>query len=463
MLKNALLKTMLELRGNPRACCYTEPLWGLSMNLVLPYASVYMLALGLNDIDVGLVATIYMLSQVVFAFLSGPLTDKLGRRITTGCFDFIAWSVPCLIWWAAGMGAGSGQAPGGTILDNASGNSSRLWFFIVAALFNGVMEVTTNSWDCLCVEDAQKKQITSIYSLVTTAGQLSAFFAPISSLIVAHFTFIPAVRILYLNAFVVMTLKEIILLTCSRETKTGVIRKRETRGKSILSLAAGYGKVVGIIAHSPGTVFSLFVSAILGAVGMMNSTFWQVIVSVKLEVPDTLLPILPMVKSLVAIFFLFVVMPRISRGLLKLPLVVGFSCYFLGQAILILTPVHSALKYPILCLSLVFDGFGYGTLNTLAESLVALHVNKAERARVMALQHMIIMACTAPFGYIGGWLSDLNKNLPFVLDLVLLLTGLVVTLIYYKIHPSLPAEDSLSGESMAAEGGAGGNQASCAT
>ena len=42
--KNQLLRTLAELRGNPRACVYTEPMWGLSMNLCLPYATVYMLA-----------------------------------------------------------------------------------------------------------------------------------------------------------------------------------------------------------------------------------------------------------------------------------------------------------------------------------------------------------------------------------------------------------------------------------
>ena len=89
-MENSLIKTLTGLKGNPRACVYTEPLWGLSMNLCLPYASVYMLAIGLNDSQVGLVATIYMLSQVVFAFFSGPITDKMGRRKSTAVFDFIA-------------------------------------------------------------------------------------------------------------------------------------------------------------------------------------------------------------------------------------------------------------------------------------------------------------------------------------------------------------------------------------
>ncbi|MDF2859334.1 MAG: transporter, partial [Neobacillus sp.] len=33
LLKHQLLRILIELRGNPRACVYTEPMWGLSMNL----------------------------------------------------------------------------------------------------------------------------------------------------------------------------------------------------------------------------------------------------------------------------------------------------------------------------------------------------------------------------------------------------------------------------------------------
>jgi hypothetical protein len=68
----------------------------------------------------------------------------------------------------------------------------------------------------------------------------------------------------------------------------------------------------------------------------------------------------------------------------------------------------------------------------LSESLVALHVNKAERARVMAIQHMIIMFATSPFGWIGGLLSSVSRSLPFVLTMVLLLAGIVVTLAFYR-------------------------------
>ncbi|MDR1286240.1 MAG: MFS transporter [Treponema sp.] len=412
-MNNPLLKTLKGLRGNPRACVYTEPMWGLSMNLCLPYASVYMLALGLKDSEVGFIATVYMLVQVVFAFLSGAITDKMGRRKTTAVFDFISWSIPCLIWMVA----------------------QDFWFFFVAAIFNGAMKVTTNSWDCLMVEDAEKSQITRIYSLVIVCGQLSALFAPISSILVSRLTLVPAIRILYINAFVVMTVKLVILYSVSRETGTGLVRMRETKGKSLFSLLKGYGGVFRIIAKSKGTVFSLVITALVGAVGMINTTFWQVIVSRKLLIPDPLLPVFPMLRSVLAIVFLFTVIPFIARLTLRTPLLLGFAAYLAGQTLLVLTPVTGMLRYVLLLVSLSCDGFGSGTLAMLAESLVALHVNKEERARVMSIQHMIIMFATSPFGWIGGILSGISRSLPFVLTICMLLAGAAVTALYYGFNP----------------------------
>ena len=421
-MDNSLIKTLTGLRGNPRACVFTEPLWGLSMNLCLPYASVYMLAIGLDDPQVGLVATVYMLSQVVFAFFSGPVTDKIGRRKATAIFDFVAWCIPCLIWWRA----------------------VNFWFFFVAALLNGTMKITQNSWDCLLVEDAEKDKITGIYSLVWVCANLSALLAPISSIIVSRLTLVPAIRILYINAFILMTLKLILLYVFSRETGRGIIRLEETRGKSVFSIAAGYGGVFALILKSRATIFSLAIAVLVGVVGMINNTFWQVIVNKKLLVTEALLPFFSALRSVVAIAFLFLAAPLI-KGLLKTPLLSGFAFYFAGQAILILTPLDGALKYVMLCVSLIFDGFGSGSLAMLSTSLLALHVNPEERARVMAILHMIIMAATSPFGWIGGMLSSLSRNLPFVLNLFLLAAGFGITLIYYMKHSDEAGRAEASG------------------
>ncbi len=409
-VRNPLLSSLLSLRGNGRACVYTEPMWGLSMMLVLPYASVFMLALGVHDEQIGLLATISMLSQVVFGLLSGVITDKLGRRLTTALFDVIAWSIPCLIWAVA----------------------QNFWYFLVASVVNGAWQVTQNSWDCLLVEDVDRGEITKVYSLIKVAAEFSALFAPIAAVLVAQFGLVPAVRILYVNAFVIMTAKIVILYRWSSETEVGRVRLEATRGVSMWRLLAGYRGVLGLIVRSKGTIFSLVIAAIVGAVSLVNGTFWQVVISQHLGVPDPLLPFFPMVRSLLSVLFFFTVIPALTHGRhLKQPTLWGFAAYLGGQVLLVLIPppagTASWSTYALLGGCLLLDAFGAGILFMLAESLVALHVDRHERSRVMAIQRTCVMLVTSPFGWISGWLSGMDRTWPFILTSALLALGVLVT------------------------------------
>ncbi|MFN2234222.1 MAG: MFS transporter, partial [Anaerolineales bacterium] len=96
-----LVNTLFNLEGNPRASVLTEPMWGIPYNLFIPYASIYMLALGVSDVQIGMIASLGLLIQPVFALLSGALTDKYGRRLITLVSDILSWSIPCLIWAVA--------------------------------------------------------------------------------------------------------------------------------------------------------------------------------------------------------------------------------------------------------------------------------------------------------------------------------------------------------------------------
>jgi MFS family permease len=408
--KHHLFRTLIELRGNPRACVYTEPMWGLSMNLCLPYASVYMLAFGMSDIQVGIVTSIYMFSQMVFAFLSGVIVDKLGRRLSTLIFDFLAWSLPCLIW----------------------ASSQGFWFFVVAALLNGTMKVPTVSCDCLLVEDAPKDKITQIYSWVIIFGNMSALFAPISSVLVSKLTLIPAIRILYINAFIVMTAKLLILYKFSTETAVGKIKREASKTKSFVEMLSGYKGAVRKILASRGTIFAIIISVLVEIVTMIGMTFWQIIASRRIGVPDILLPIFPMVRSILSIFLFFTIISRIKQSKLKWPLYGGFLSAIIGSVLLISISNAGVLGYIVLTISLLFESLGSAVLNTLRESLVAIHVDPVERSGIMALLQTVVMLISVPFGYIGGLLSDISKLLPFVLCIALLLLGVLATFLFYR-------------------------------
>ena len=202
--RNPLIDLLVHLKGNERACLWTEPLWGIPYNLYVPFVSVYMAALGMTPVQIGAMSTIFFISQMFWALLSGVLTDKLGRRRCTVIFDLLSWSVPTFLWMLA---------------------QDYRWF-VAAALFNGMWRVTENSWDLLLMEDSEPSRLVRLYAVSHVAGLLAGFVAPLAYLLVRAFGLVPTMRAIYGFTFVLMTTKFIVLYFLSHETKIGERRMR---------------------------------------------------------------------------------------------------------------------------------------------------------------------------------------------------------------------------------------------
>jgi len=401
MLNHPLFRTLFSLRGNPKSCVYTEPLWGIPYNLYAPYVSVYMLALGLHDSQIGLLVTIGMILQVFTALLSGPITDKLGRRKTTLIFDFFAWSVPTFIWAI----------------------SQNFWYFVVAAIFNSTWRVTHTSWSCLMVEDADPDQLVDIYSWVYIAGLLAAFFAPIASLLINRFTLVPTMRGLYIFACIMMTAKFIILWFHSTETKQGAIRMEETRHQGLLSLLGSYGDVIKQVLHTPRTLYTLGIMLAMYTANTITNTFWGIIVTQRINIPEAHLALYPFARSIIMMIFFFLLMPRIKELHFRNPMAVGFAGLALSQIILVVIPEKS---YFLLLISTLLEACSYATVSTQIDRMIVVTIDAQERARIMGLLLMVVIIFTAPFGWIAGKLSEINRVLPFILDLIFYVTGIAL-------------------------------------
>jgi MFS family permease len=401
MLNHPLFRTLFSLRGNPKSCVYTEPLWGIPYNLYAPYVSVYMLALGLHDSQIGLLVTIGMILQVFTALLSGPITDKLWRRKTTLIFDFFAWSVPTFIWAI----------------------SQNFWYFVVAAIFNSTWRVTHTSWSCLMVEDADPDQLVDIYSWVYIAGLLAAFFAPIASLLINRFTLVPTMRGLYIFACIMMTAKFIILWFHSTETKQGAIRMEETRHQGLLSLLGSYGDVIKQVLHTPRTLYTLGIMLAMYTANTITNTFWGIIVTQRINIPEAHLALYPFARSIIMMFFFFLLMPRIKELHFRNPMAVGFAGLALSQIILVVIPEKS---YFLLLISTLLEACSYATVSTQIDRMIVVTIDAQERARIMGLLLMVVIIFTAPFGWIAGKLSEINRVLPFILDLIFYVTGIAL-------------------------------------
>jgi uncharacterized membrane protein YeaQ/YmgE (transglycosylase-associated protein family) len=77
--------------------------------------------------------------------------------------------------------------------------------------------------------------------------------------------------------------------------------------------------------------------------------------------------------------------------------------------------------------------------------MIVVTVDAQERARIMALLFLIVIIISTPFGWIAGQLSEINRILPFVMNISLYLIGAVLVVLAAR-HTS-----RLSGEAQAAE------------
>jgi len=414
-----LLLTLRHLRGNARGCVLTEPLWGIPFNLYAPYASIYMLAFGMNDAQIGLIASVGMLFQVFWTLLSGAITDKLGRKRTTLIFDIISWSVPTLIWAVA----------------------QNYTYFLVAAIVNAVWRVTQNSWNCLLVEDTEPHLLVDIYSWIYIAGLLSAFVAPATGLFVGRFGLVPTVRALYLLAFVMMTAKFITLNALATETQQGRVRMQETHKLPLFSILQGSGSVLRIIRHSPATLYTAGLMILLSIVSTISGTFWSILVVEELQISATYIAIYPFVRSIMMLIFFFFIMPRVRSTHVHKPMIYGLLGLVVSYIILISTPPGN---YRILFLATALEGFSVPAAFTLFDTLTVTTVNATERARIMALLNLAVILCTSPFGWIAGQLSALDRRYPFMLIIGgLLLSGMLTYLAgRARAHPANPPCDA---------------------
>jgi MFS family permease len=403
MLRNhPLFQTLRELKGNPRVTVLTEIMFGIPFNLFSPFASVYMLALGMTDKQIGSLASLGLVVQIFSALLSGAIVDKFGRRLTLLLSDIICWSVPCLIWAAA----------------------QDLRYFIAAALLNGLWRISHTAWTCLMVEDAEERHLVHIWTWIMIFAVCSAFVAPLGGWFVGRFGLVPAVRGLFLFGFLMLTAKFVVLYLYSHETARGVQRMEETRHRSLVSLLGGYRSVFIQLLHSRPILAALSLLVITSIYTTVSGSFWGVLFTSKLGFANSEISTYVAIRSVVMTICFFLIGPRLTNlRRFRLPLWIGFLAFLISQLLLV---VMLPRAVPLMVASVVLEAVALSLVSPMTESLLALSMESAERARVSAMVYVTLIVLVSPFGWIAGQLSALDRSLPFALNMSLFALGMVL-------------------------------------
>jgi len=404
-----LLQTLRELKGNPRVTVLTEVMFGIPYNLFAPFFSVYMLALGVTDQQIGSIASLGLVFQIFSALLSGAIVDKFGRRLTLFIADMLCWSVPCLIWSVA----------------------QDVRFFVAAALMNSLWRISHTAWTCLMVEDAEERHLVHIWTWIMIFAVCSAFFAPLGGWIVERYGLIPAVRGIFVFGFISLTAKFVVLYMYSHETVRGVQRMEETRHRSLVSLLSEYRSVFSQLLHSRPILAALSLMVITTIYITVSNNFWGVLFTRKLGFPSSQISTFVAVRSVIMTTCFFLIGPRLTNlQRFHLPLWTGFAAFLVSQLLLVVMPPHAVL---LLVVSVVLEAVASALVSPMTESLLALSMESKERARVSAMVYVALIVLISPFGWIAGQLSALNRSLPFALNTTLFAIGIV--LVWFIARP----------------------------
>ncbi len=407
--KGGLLRSLSTLSANQRACVWSEPLWGIAYYLYIPYASLYMEALGMNAAEIGYVAAASLAMQALASLISGALTDKLGRRMTTFVIEFFAWTTPYALWALA---------------------DGPRWF-VAAGMLNALRRVGMTSWSLLMTEDAEPDQVVKCFSLIQVMGLTAGLFALVSQWGVSTYGLVPTMRIIYWLGSVMITGKAFMMLFMSHETEMGKARIAATRDRSIPSLLWESRKVFLGLLRERKVLYALGVLAAYQSIDNLNNSFWSLYLVDVLGIGEGGIAPFILLRSIVIFACVALFVPRLRFHRFRRPMVVCWGLFALSQLALFLGR-GGALCIAATALNVVLGAIAMSVISPMADSLLVVGAEPEERARILGLTYAAMLVPVAVFPALAGLLTRYSMAAPFFVNIALCAAGALLTLCLWR-------------------------------
>ncbi|OOC63888.1 MFS transporter [Paenibacillus ihbetae] len=407
-----------QLTGNARGCLVYEPLFLIPYSMFATYSSIFMYQLGVTETGIGWITSIGLFVQVLSSFLSGYLTDRMGRKRALLYFDVLSWSIATLLWAV----------------------SQNFWFFVIAAIVNGFQKVPHTAFYCLLVEDTAPKERTYVFTLLQLISVVGGLFAPIGGLLVHYFSLVPGVRIMFVLACILMTIQFIGRHYATRETEIGYRKMRETKSMSLREGMVDYISVMKGMLKSPLLLIIFGVYILFNFQMTVKTTYVSIFMVEYLHLGSGLISVFPAFSSIIMLMFMRWIMPRISESKVNRTMVWGFIISVLANVVLVIAPEGDLV---VLSVSTIIAAVGTMMTYPYLETAVANAIDDDNRAKIFALLQVLILIVITPSGVIGGWAYGIDPRIPFLLVAGAFAVSIPLMMLYAKKVTKAPTEVSL--------------------
>ena len=163
--------------------------------------------------------------------------------------------------------------------------------------------------------------------------------------------------------------------------------------------------------HTPEIRVTMILAILLNIAGVMAGNFFAIHITQTLGVGQEAVAAFPMVKSFLMLMVVLFVQRRLNRLSYRRVMLTGAVLYVMAYVCLLLA--RREALWP-LAAYIVFESLGQALLLPRKDSLITVSIDPKERSRILSLIHVFTVGVSMPFGTIGGLLSSVRRQLPFV-------------------------------------------------
>lgn len=396
---------------NVKVSIYVLPLWAIPFNLINSYASLYMLNQGIPATKVGLINSASFILKTFLALFAGHIINRFGRRVTVGILDLAGWAVPMLIYSLA----------------------ENYWQFMLAAMVNCITVINGIVSPCFLVEDVEAEVRIKAFNFSAITSSLCGIFVPVTGLIIKRFEFIPAIRALYLFAFICMGTAAVCKLAFLRETSVGkeMMKRKATLGNPIRKLL----NPLRYIFANHRLVFLFSLNIMINFATNINNLYFFPFLTKSLHFSNASISLFPFITTAISLLVYFFVISTIRH--MERSAFFSIGMYAMG-ALLLIASYFITGKLALLCVACW--AVAGAILNPVLNTMIANTIQDEMRTEVFGVFNVFSMLCMFPAGYFGGWLYESSPFYPIVFIFGVYLTGFCIFLLsgkksYGKNHP----------------------------
>lgn len=395
-------------RGHNRsiyAILASEILFGTAIGWFTIYRSVYMVALGVSEVQVGVISALLFCSQAIGAVLGGWAAGRLGSKRAMQFFDGLAWGSAIVLWFLA----------------------QNFWYFAAAALLNGLFYGAIPNWNRIVADNSPPERRPTVYGLVHLCFLGSGLFGPVGGYFVTRYGLITGNRVIYAVGFIIVGAAILVRQLFIRpDAPDNTDRTTESAQGAELSFA----QVLRFIWHDYRirvimltTVLSNYTLIIWNNYASLYMTSSQ-----GLALSAGLISVFPLLSSLSIALVLLLIIPRVQAERYVQFLFLGAVSMALGLVLFLLIPAK--VFWPLVVFALCFNG-GNALLQPLRSSLQADIVASAMLPKVVSIGSAFGLLASIPIGPIAGALYRVHPRLPFY---VILANQVFIALLFASLQ-----------------------------